>query len=317
MARTIRLAAVSYLPAAVDHSRGVNLGPLREVVQQVAAQDRPHFICFPELCACGAGGIGSAIRHAVELPAFVAEVGKLAREVGAALVIPVAERADGQVYNSVPIVDAQGKLVLVYRKNYPTDNELKTGITPGTEVPVAECDGVRVGAAVCFDACFPQVWAELEAQRARVVFWPTMYWGGHYLHYYAARFGYYVVVAYRGESAVVDMSGRHLVRQGEDSYLVRRKKLPAWAVAEVAADREVFHLDYNQEKFQAIRKKYGPGVLLEPYPEEDFCLITSRLDGVSVEQIAREFELETMRDYFARSAKLRDQVLKTHGRQRP
>jgi predicted amidohydrolase len=316
MARTIRLAAVSFTPPAIDHTKGINLAALRTIIHEVAAE-KPNFICFPELCACGSGG-GAAgfVQRAVPLKPFADEVGKLAREVGIALVVPVAEKAGEQVYNSVPIVDSKGQLVLVYRKNYPTDSEMKAGITPGTEVPVGVCDGVRVGAAVCFDCCFPQVWMELEANRARVVFWPSMYWGGNYLRYYAARFGYYVVVAYNGESAIVDMRGQHLVRQGQDSYLVKRKKLPPWAVAEVAIDREVYHLDYNQDKFAAIRKKYGPGVDIETYPEEDFCLMTSRLDGTSVEQIAAEFQLETMREYFARSTKMREQMLRTHARKR-
>lgn len=313
MARTIRLAGVSFAPPPLDHSKGVNLAPFRNIVHEVA-HDKPHFICFPELCACGPGT--DKKRNAVELKPFVEELGKLAREVKSALVLPFAKRSGDQVYNSVPIVDAQGKLVLVYRKNYPTDQEMRAGFSPGTEVPVGVCDGVRVGAAVCFDACFPQVWAELEANRARVVFYPSEYWGGRYLHYYAMRFGYSIVVAYTGESAIIDMSGRHLVRQGQDSYLVKRKKMPAWAVAEVPAEREVYHLDYNQAKVEAIRKKYGPGVLIEAFPEEDFFLIASLLDSVTIEQLAKEFGLETMRDYFARSLKQREQMLRTHGKDR-
>jgi len=314
MARTIRLAGVSFRPAGADHSKDVNLAAVRDVVHQVA-EDKPHFIAFPELCACP-GNAETAVRSAVALKPFVEEVGKLAREVGIALVIPFAERDGKQVFNSVPIVDSQGKLVLVYRKNCPTDSELRAGITPGTQVPVGVCDGVRVGAAVCFDACFPQVWSELEAGRARVVFYPSMYWAGRYLDYYAARFGYYIVVAYTGESALVDMSGRHLVRQGQNSYLVKQRKQPPWAVAEVAIDREVYHLDCNQNKLEAIRKKYGPAVLIEVFEEEDFCLITNRTDGLTVEKIAAEFQLETMRDYFARSLKQRDEILRTHGKRR-
>ncbi|MBY0525375.1 MAG: carbon-nitrogen hydrolase family protein [Gemmataceae bacterium] len=314
MARTIRLAGVSFRPPSVDHSKGVNLAAVRDIVQQVA-RDKPHFIAFPELCACP-GNVETAVRNAVELKPFVEEVGKLAREVGIALVVPFAERDGKQVFNSVPIVDSQGKLALVYRKNYPTDSELRGGVTPGTQVPVAVCDGVRVGAAVCFDANFSHVWSELEAGRARVVFYPTMYWAGRHLEYYASRFGYYIVRAYLGDSAIVDMSGRHLVRQGQNSYFVKQKKLPPWAIAEVAIDREVYHLDYNQNKLDAVRKKYGPGVLIEIFEEEDFCLITSRIDGVSVEKIAAEFQLETMREYFARSLKLRDEVLRTHGKRR-
>ena len=39
-----------------------------------------------------------------------------------------------------------------------------------------------------------------------------------------------------GESAIVDMSGRHLVRQGLQTPHVRSKDLPPWAIAEVNAD---------------------------------------------------------------------------------
>src|SRR5690242_19493570 len=166
MARLIRLAAVSFIPSAHDHrSQGVDLRAVREVVLRVA-RDKPDFICFPEVCACIGGGLAKGVQSAPDLEPFAAEVGKLAREVGSALVVPFLERYMGQVYNSVPVVDRSGKLVLVYRKNYPTTGEMEAGVTPGWEVPVAECDGVRVGAAVCFDANFPQVAAELERQRA-------------------------------------------------------------------------------------------------------------------------------------------------------
>src|SRR5262245_36893415 len=104
MARTVRLAAVSFRPENVDHSRGVNLSAVRRLVEEMAS-DRPDFICFPELCACAGGGVTGAVRNAVELRPFVEEVGKVARDVGAALVIPFAERAGKQVFNSVPVVD--------------------------------------------------------------------------------------------------------------------------------------------------------------------------------------------------------------------
>lgn len=313
MARTIRLAAVSYSPPAHDHrGKGVNLAPLRETVLKVA-QERPDFICFPEICACIGGGMEKGVASAPEIEPFAAEVGKIAREVGVALVVPLLERHMGQVYNSVPVVDKSGKLVMVYRKNYPTTGEMKAGVTPGWEVPVAECDGVRVGAAVCFDANFPQVATALEKQRARVVFWPSMYWGGQLLQHWALRYGFYVVVAYGPESAVIDMSGRYLVKQGASTPQVAGGKLPPWAVAEVNADRELFHLDYNQDKFPAIRKKYCPDVEIEVYHPEAYFLLASRKPGLAVEDVAREFGLETLRDYLSRSARMRDERLRGHG----
>lgn len=278
----VRIAAVSYTMPFHDHrGAGVNLQALRDITAQVA-QERPDFICYPEVCTCIGQGFEKGIASAPELESYVAEVGKLAREFKAAVIAPFLERSGAKVFNSVPIVDRQGKLVLVYRKNYPTIGELEAGITPGQEVPVADCDGVRVGAAVCFDANFDHVAADLERQRARLVFWPSMYWGGQLLQHWALRYGFTVVVAYGAESAIIDMSGRHLAKQGGETFKVRQKLLPPWAVADVLVNRELFHLDFNQDQFPAIRAKYGPDVEIDVHEPEGYFLLASRRGSGSV-----------------------------------
>ncbi len=315
MTRLTRLAAVSYAPPPHDHHRkSVDLHGIADMVKKVM-RDRPDFVCFPEICACS-GPLEKALTYAPELEPFTTAVGKIAKECNVNLIVPFLERLSGQVYNSVPIVDRTGKLVMVYRKNYPTPGEMKAGIVPGWEVPVAECDGVRVGAAVCFDANFPQVAAELERQRARLVFWPSMFWGGRLLQQWALRYAFTIVVAYGAESAVIDMSGRYLVKQGLDTHQVRGRRLPPWAVAEVNLDREVYHLDYNQDKFPAIRERYGSDIEIEVYQPEAFFLLASRRAGLTVEQVAKEFRLETLREYMARSVTMREEHLRAHPRTR-
>lgn len=303
---SVRVAAVSYVPPFHDHRKaGVNLQALREMTAKVA-KERPDFICYPEGCSCVAGGFAKGIDVAPELEPYVSEVGKIAREFNTAIIAPFLERSQGRVFNSVPIVDRQGRFVMVYRKNYPTITELEAGISPGREVPVAVCDGVRVGAAVCFDANFDHIAGELERQRARLVFWPSMYWGGQILQHWALRYGFSIAVAYGAESAIIDMNGRYLLKQGPDTYQVRQKHLPPWAVADVLVNRELYHLDYNQDKFPAIREKYGPDVEIEVMEPEGFFLLASRRPELQVEAIATEFGLETNRDYIARSVKLRN-----------
>lgn len=303
----VRVAAVSFSPPFHDHrTDGVNLQVLREMTAQVA-REMPDFVCFPEGCTCVAKGFAEGIKSAPELEPYVAEVAKIAREFNTAVVAPFLERSAGRIYNSVPIVDREGKLVLVYRKNYPTIGELEAGISPGTEVPVGVCDGVRVGAAVCFDANFDHVAADLERQRARLVFWPSMYWGGKLLQHWALRYGFSIAVAYNLESAIIDMNGRYLAKQGADTFQVRRGHLPPWAVADIPMNRDVFHLDYNQDKFQAIRQKYGPDVEMEVREPEGFFWLTSRRANLTVEAVAEEYGLETLRDYLTRSVKFRDQ----------
>lgn len=302
---SVRVAAVSYLPPFHDHRKdGVNLEPLRAMTARVA-QERPQFVCFPEICACAAAGFHRGPDIAPELGPYVAEVGKIAREFDTAIVAPLLERLDGKVYNSVPVVDRHGRLVLVYRKNYLTPLEMEVGISPGTEVPVGDCDGVRVGVSVCFDANFESVALELERQRARLMFWPSQYWGGQLLQYWAMRYGFYIAVAYDVESALIDMSGRYLVRQGTETWQVRAGHLPPWAVADININRELFHLDGNMKKFQEIRAKYTPDIEIEVMEPEGFFLLSSRRPDLPVEQVASEFGLETLRDFLARSSKMR------------
>ncbi len=314
MSQLIRVAAVSFVPPFHDHRRkGVKLDAFRDILAKVA-KEKPDFVCFPEVCACIGGGLAKGIDSAPELESFAEAVGKLAHEFKTALVVPFLERSGGNVYNSVPIVNKSGKLRMVYRKNYPTPGELDAGVAPGWEVPVAECDGVRIGAAVCYDVNFPQVAAELERGRARLVFWPSMFWGGKLLQHWALRYGFYIAVAFNPESAIIDMSGRYLVKQGLETSQVRGGRLPPWALAEINASRELFHLDYNQDKFPAIRAKYGPDVEIEVHQPEAYFLLASRRPNVKVEQVAKEFILETLRDYLARAVKQRDEHLRTHGK---
>lgn len=307
---SIRVAAVSYSPPFHDHrSKGVNLDAVREMTAKVA-KERPDFICFPEACACIGGGFDKGIETAPELEPFVAEMGKIAREFDTALVLPFLERSQGKVYNSVPIVDRQGKFVLAYHKNYPTIGEMEAGITPGTEAPVGECDGVRVGAAVCFDANFDELAARLEQQRARLVFWPSMYWGGRLLQHWSTRYGFALVAAYGTESSIVDMNGQFLAKRGAETFKVRQKLLPPWAVADIRINRELYHLDKNQNHFPAMQEKFGPDIDIELFEPEGYFLLSSNRPDLPVEQVATEFGLETLRDYLARSVRIRNEKLK-------
>ena len=312
MSRMIRLAAVSYAPPFHDHAKlGVQLDGVREMLAKVV-KERPDFVCFPEICACSGEGLAKGVAAAPELEPYTAVVGGLAREFNVNLIVPFIERYQGRVYNSTPIVDRAGKLSLVYRKNFPTTGEMEAGISPGWEVPVADCDGVRVGAAVCFDLNFPEVAEELQRQRARVVFWPSMFWGGRLLHHWALRYGFYIAVAFGPESAIIDMSGRYLTKQGAETYQVRGGRLPPWALADVNAERELYHLDFNQNQFVAIREKYGPEVEIEVHQPEAFFLLASHKPGLTVENIAAEFKLERLYDYLARSVKMREEHLRGH-----
>jgi hypothetical protein len=118
-----------------------------------------------------------------------------------------------------------------------------------------------------------------------------------------------MALAYNSESAIIDMNGRYLIQQGQQTYQVRQGHLPPWAVADVAINRELYHLDTNQNQFPVIREKYTPDVEIEVWEPEGFFLLASHRPDLPVADVAAEFGLETLRDYLARSVTMRNERL--------
>ena len=74
-------------------------------------------------------------------------------------------------------------------------------------------------------------------------------------------------------------------------------------------DYAVAHLDYNWEKLDALRRKYGRGVEVRDPGLLGAVLITSETEGVSAMDMVADFQIELLDDYMARSLKHRRDVL--------
>jgi hypothetical protein len=75
-------------------------------------------------------------------------------------------------------------------------------------------------------------------------------------------------------------------------------------------DYKVLHLDENQKKLDAVRRKYGRGIKIEVCRPEAIFTLESLMPDVTVGEIIREFSLETRTDYFLRSRRVRAEALK-------
>jgi predicted amidohydrolase len=107
--------------------------------------------------------------------ASVAALRDMARRHGLALACGILE-ADHQVsgiyYSSVAVIDAHGALTGIYRKShlYPAEHQW---LRAGTDLPVFDVAGVRLGIAICFEAAIPQLFCELAMQGAQLVVNPS------------------------------------------------------------------------------------------------------------------------------------------------
>jgi len=105
-------------------------------------------------------------------------LGRVAKETGVAVVVPVFERrAPGVHHNSAVVLDAQGAIVGLYRKMHIPDDPLfyeKFYFAPGDLGFLAfDVGKARIGTLICWDQWYPEA-ARLTALRgASVLFYPT------------------------------------------------------------------------------------------------------------------------------------------------
>ncbi len=123
------------------------------------------------------------LRHDSEV---LAKIRNAAKELGVALVLPFGEQTDTGMYNSAMVTDSKGKVAGVYRKThipayFPNEKAGGTGsfekfyFTPGSDLPVFDVDGVKIGVQICNDRLYPEPSRVLAMRGAEIIFMPIAY----------------------------------------------------------------------------------------------------------------------------------------------
>ena len=98
-----------------------------------------------------------------------------ARDVGVWL-IPgsIFEARNGAIYNTAPVIDPQGEVVVRYRKMFPW-RPYEKGITAGAEFVTFDIPEIgRFGVSICYDTWFPETTRALAWMGAEVILHPSM-----------------------------------------------------------------------------------------------------------------------------------------------
>ncbi len=117
--------------------------------------------------------------YAMELSSnkAVAHFTKLAAELKVVLPISFYEKSNYARYNSLAMVDADGKILGVYRKSHIPDGpgyEEKYYFNPGdTGFQVFQTKYGKVGAGICWDQWFPEAARCMVLKGAEILFYPT------------------------------------------------------------------------------------------------------------------------------------------------
>ena len=93
------------------------------------------------------------------------------------LVTTVALRREQGRTNTGVIYSRNGELVGTYDKVHLAPGGEQELLDAGTDFPVYEVDGIKVGMQICYDLNFPEGCRILMVKGAEVIFWPNL-WGG-------------------------------------------------------------------------------------------------------------------------------------------
>jgi 5-aminopentanamidase len=141
-----------------------------------AAARGAALVVLPELCTSGYVFADADEARSLAEPADgpTADAWReLARRHGIVVVGGLCELDDdGALRNSAIIVDRDG-LRAVYRKAHLWDREQLVFLAGDEPPPVVETDAGRVGVAICYDACFPELMRGLSLGGADVIAVPT------------------------------------------------------------------------------------------------------------------------------------------------
>ncbi len=177
-ARPVTVAAVQ-MSCGWDAS--ANIAHAEQLVRKAAAQGA-QIILVPELFETPYFCIEQDSRHLAlaqppEHNAAVRHFRAVAAELGVVLPISFFER-DGRAYfNSIAVIDADGRVLGVYRKSHIPNGpgyQEKTYFSPGdTGFRVWDTRYGRIGVGICWDQWFPESARIMALLGAELLFFPT------------------------------------------------------------------------------------------------------------------------------------------------
>jgi N-carbamoylputrescine amidase len=179
--RTQRPVHVAAIQMSCEWNADRNIARAEELVRE-AARRGAQIILLPELFEAPYFCIEQDVRH-LRLARRVTEnravqhFSGVARELGVVLPISFFEHAGQAYFNSIAIIDADGRNLGIYRKSHIPNGpgyQEKTYFSPGdTGFKVWDTRFARIGVGICWDQWFPETSRAMALLGAEILFYPT------------------------------------------------------------------------------------------------------------------------------------------------
>jgi len=178
MSRTIHVAA---LQASYGEDMAANIAKTKELIREAAGRGAQVILPSelfqgPYFCVTQEERWFEGAYPALEHPCVTA-MQPLAAELGVVIPVSIFEREGPCYYNSIVILDADGKALGTYRKSHIPDGpgyQEKYYFRPGdTGFKVWPTRFGRLGVGICWDQWFPESARAMTLKGAEVLFYPT------------------------------------------------------------------------------------------------------------------------------------------------
>ena len=222
-------------------------------------------------------------------------VARLAKQYHMYIICPIREQAGDEQYNTAVLIDRKGEITGYYRKVFVFWGE---GLHVSREgVKAFDTDFGRISILTCFDLNFAELWRQCDALDVDIVFWPSAYGGGSPLNAFAVLYHYYIVPV--GAGNIIDITGK--------TFENIEKPNPKQFIATLDLDRAFAHYDFNRKKVEKMLSEHKGEIKVErKLSDEDLApwwLFKAVKPGISVRELLKKYEIETLREYQHRSRK--------------
>lgn len=196
--------------------------------------------------------------------------------------------------NSTTYIGRDGSIRGIYDKNYLTVNENRNGdIGYGEKTELISLDFGKVASAICFDLNFDELLNKYIPQNPNLTVFSSMYHGGLRQAQWAYSMQNHFVGAICGlQSTILDPCGDVIAASANYTDNIS---------ATVNLDCKLCHLDENQPRFAAAKAKYKKALTIKIPSYIGVALLTCNDPDITVNDIIKEFEIETLDEYFGRS----------------
>lgn len=263
----------------------------------------PDIIVLPEYCDRFADYSTNQYIEYIENKGSITEFfSSIAKEHKLQITYPGLRKLDSDKQypyrNCIRMFDETGDISHIYDKNHVIIEENLSKIGYGTNASVYVTKDMKIVFGICFDLNFDSLLAKYKIFEPDLFIFSSYYHGGLKQDQWAYTLRCHMASAISGNTGRIINPFGQIIASTTNYY--------DYVTAEVNLDCKVVHLDYNMEKIQQAKRKYKKKLTVHDPGNVGTVLLTCDSEEKSINEIIREFEIETYDEYLKRSIEYRN-----------